>query len=467
MKLLSLTTTEPKQESITLLGKELSYTFQFETASFEGGAQITAFTYLSEGTDRPVLFITNGGPGSSSIWLHLGLFGPRRIHLENPIRPQTIPPYALEDNPHCLLDICDLVLIDPPGTGFSAAPDEEHAARFYSVDGDALAVSLFMETWTQAHDRTNVPLYFIGESYGTLRAPALADALMGGPFSGHQRQVSISLAGIVCLGTSFCTTANLLAKPPVEESVMNLPSCAATTAYYYPERFSSPAAAAQEAWDVAPAYLGMLFEGRNADSEAQRRMAEQLERLTNIPSSVLLSQQLTYTLDQYRNTIQPGKSAGAYDSRYLMDGPGVPGSTPFPGMMDIVSEDPAMGRYTPAFVGGMHLLRRELGLDTASVYRAIDFAVNSRWDWQCNRSPLGSLENAMRRNPSMRLFFGTGLYDLVTVAGNVRYTLAHSTLPSDRVTALEYESGHMPYLGEASAAKLEEDLRAFLLPFPK
>ena len=125
MQLISLTQTSPQKKSIVLRGKTVDYTAQFETAEYSGSAQITAFTYLMENGDpkRPVLFVTNGGPGSGVVWLHLGLFGPRRIHLEDPIRPQTVPPYRLEDNPHCPLDICDIVLMDPPGAGFSHEPD--------------------------------------------------------------------------------------------------------------------------------------------------------------------------------------------------------------------------------------------------------------------------------------------------------------------------------------------------------
>lgn len=462
MKLLSLDSTEPRNGAIRLHGREAAYVSRFETARFEGGAQITAFSYLADSGNRPVVFITNGGPGSSSVWLHLGLFGPRRIHLDDPVLPPTVPPYRLEDNPHCLLDCCDLVLMDPPGAGLSAEPDETTSAEFYSVDGDALAFALFIEKWLQVHGRTNSPLYFIGESYGTLRAPALCDALMGGPFSAQKRQVSISLSGVGCLGTAFTTSASMLQKPSIEESILNLPCCAATAAYFYPQRFASPAEAADEAWKYASVYLDALFRGRALPEDAQQEVAAQIEHFTNIPASVLRENRLRFTMEQFRNTVLPGKSVGAYDGRYTMDGPGVPGNSPYPGMTDPVAEDPAMGRYTPSFVGGMNLLREELGLPDG-IYKAINFDVNARWNYQSSRPPVGSLENAMRRNPSMRLFFGTGLYDLVTVAGSVRYTLANSGLPLDRVMAVEYESGHMPYLGEASARKLEEDLRRFLI----
>ena len=461
MKLLSLNSTVPRKGEICLHGQTVPYTSRFETGMFEGGGEITAVTYMSDGSDRPVVFVTNGGPGSSVIWLHLGLFGPRRIHMEDAVHPPAVPPYSLEENPHCLLDICDLVLMGPPGAGLSREPEESLKKDFYSVDGDALAFALFMEEWLSVHKKFNSPVYFMAESYGTVRGPALASALMGGPFSGSRRLLSISLAGIGFLGTAFSTTPSIPDKPPVEESVLNLLCCAATTAYHYPERFSSPAAAAEEAWAFAPEYLAALFKGNTLTETERSAIAEQLQRFTNIPSSALLSNGLRFSLEQYRNSLLPGLSAGLYDGRYTMHGPGVPGNVPFPGMTDTVAEDPAMGRYTPCFVGGMNLLREELGLPSGT-YKAINFEINGRWDYSSSRPPLGHLENAMRRNPSMRLFFGTGLYDLCTVPGNVRYTLACSRLPMERVTAVEYESGHMPYLGEESAQKLERDLREFL-----
>lgn len=463
MKLTAFTSSSPQERALSIHGQEIPYTAAFETASYADGAQITAFTYIAQnaGRDRPVLFITNGGPGSSVCWLHLGLFGPRRIHLDDPLHPQTVPPYKLEDNPHCLLDLCDLVLMDPPGAGFSARPDAETAAEFFSVDGDAQAFALFIEKWTEIHGRTNAPLYFACESYGTLRAPALADALFGGPFSKQQRLLSISLSGILFLGTAFTTAASMLQQPPVEESVRNLPCCAATTAYHYPDRFSSPEAAANEAWDYAPEYLSALFMGKSLPEEKRRETAARLERFTGIPAPALLASGLRYTMEQFRSSVLPGRQVGAYDGRYIMEGTGRPGNFPMPGMKDPIAEDPAMGMYTPAFIGGMNLLRQELELPEG-VYDAIDFAVNGQWNYSSSHSPLHSLENAMRRNRSMRLFFGTGLYDLVTVPGNVRYTLQNSDLPLDRVTMLEYASGHMPYLGENSAEKLEKDIRAFI-----
>ena len=144
-----------------------------------------------------------------------------------------------------------------------------------------------------------------------------------------------------------------------------------------------------------------------------------------------------------------------------MAGSAVPGSVPFPGMTDTIADDPAMGRYCPSFSGGMAELKKAFNLP-AKPYPLINLAVNSAWQYASSHPALGSLENAVRRSPDLKFFFGTGLYDLVTVAGNVRYTLAQSAIPMDRVTVREYRSGHMPYLGEETAAALASDIRAFI-----
>ena len=446
-------------------GAEVPFEAAFERARFAGGAEVTAVSYVATGgaarRGRPVAFVTNGGPGSSVCWLHLGFFGPWRVKIEDELRPPAQPPYALEANPHCLLDLCDLVMVDPAGCGFSAAPDEATAPEFHSVDGDAHAVALFIERWIDFHARPDAPVFFVGESYGTVRAAALADALTGGPFAPSARAVCIPLAGIAFLGTAFSTAGSMTEKPPVEEGALALSACAATCAYHRPGRLGTPAEAYGAAWDFAPAYLGALFRGRAMPEAERRAVAERLAVFTCLPADALLARGLRFTVDEVRGAVVPGSCAGAYDGRYLMEGPGNPGSFPFPGMVDPVAEDPAMGAYTPCFVGAMRELSVKLGLP-AGTYRAIDFEVNSRWDYSQRRGSLASLENALRRNRETRLLFASGIYDLVCVPGQVRYLVQNSTLPPERVRVAEYESGHMPYLGETGATALERDLRWLL-----
>lgn len=458
MKLLALTHQSLGFHEAHAHGIDIRYESAFERASFDGGAEITAISYVAEGDSRrPVVFVTNGGPGSSSAWMHLGLFGPRRVRIDDPINPPKVPPFELEDNPHLLLDLCDLVLIDPAGCGLSSAPDEASAPEFFSVDGDALSIALFMERWVDAHARWNAPLFFIGESYGTVRACALLDALAGGPSSAPRRAMGINLSGMAFLGTAFSSAPSALDAPPVEPFALSLSACAATSAYH---NGSNPRAAFEEAWNLTDTYVAALFRGRSLDPATCNDIAERLSPLLGIAAEKLVAGRLRLDVGEFRRHVVDGCEVGAYDSRYVMRGI-ARGGGPSQLAGDPVADDPAMGSYVPVFSAGERALREELGLP-AGTYRTIDFAVNGRWDYSCRRPPLASLENSCRRNPSMRILFSSGLYDLVCPPGAIRYLVQNSSLPDSQVTVREYESGHMPYLGKDSMRELEIDLRALI-----
>lgn len=438
-------------------GTDVRYEAGLERAGFEGGAEVTAVSYVAEGNPRrPVVFVTNGGPGSSSSWLHLGLFGPRRVRMDDPVHPPTVPPFELEDNPHLLLDLCDLVLVDPAGCGLSAGPDEATAPEFFSVDGDALAMALFMERWVDEHGRWDAPLFFVGESYGTVRACALLDALAGGPFSTPQRAMGINLSGVAFLGTAISSAPTAIDTPSVEPFALSMSACAATNAYH--SGAADPRAAFEEAWELTGAYVCALFRGRSLEPARRDELADRLSSLLGLDAGELVARRLRLDVNEFRRSVVDGHEVGAYDSRYVMRGTARGGNFPHPGFVDPVADDPAMGSYTPVFTAGMRALREELGLP-AGTYRTIDFAVNGRWDYTARHAPLASLENACRRNRHMRVLFASGLYDLVCPPGAVRYLVQGSSLPEDQVVVREYEAGHMPYLGEASARELERDLR--------
>ncbi len=162
-----------------------------------------SFSYLKEGPilpARPVMFVFNGGPGSSSLWLHVGAVGPERIVLDQEINPSNTPPFGLANNPYSPLDVADLVFIDPIGTGFSQAIGSGENQDFYGVDEDANSIAQFIELWLSRHHRWTAPKYLMGESYGSIRATVLTRALLGGPlYTGVMR--GITLHGVILLGT--------------------------------------------------------------------------------------------------------------------------------------------------------------------------------------------------------------------------------------------------------------------------
>lgn len=446
-----------QRETIRIHGRPIPFCFSYDCAELEDGGEITACSFVSEQVPgKPVLFITNGGPGSAAAWQNLGFFGPWRIHLNDVLNPDMVPPFSLEENPHCLLDTADVVLIDPPGTGCSRTGSR--LKEYESIDGDAEIIARFIEAWRRNHSALQSRIFLAGESYGTLRMPAVMDALMGGPFAITRELGGLAPAGIILLG-SVISTGAALSQPPVEECALRLMSDAAIHAYHSGKE---PKEAAEKAWAFVPRYLTSLFRGNSLEEPELRENAEILSGFTGIPSQLLAEQQLVFTPEDFSRFCVRGSVIGTYDGRFLMKGPAVSGSFPFPGNTDPVAEDPAMGRYSPAFSAGMNLLREHYGLPKNQPYHMIRFDLNAAWDYASRHTPLGSLENGARRNPSLKIFFGTGLFDLCTPAGNVRYTAAHCRINPEQIILKEYESGHMPYLGEASAAQLEKDLREFL-----
>lgn len=417
-------------------------------------------TDTPDAAQRPVIFAYNGGPGSSSVWLHMGFFGPRRVKSNDPISPNPTPPFELEDNPHCLLDACDIVIIDPIGTGFGVVSEGDGPSEFLSAEGDALSIALFMEYWLDQNKRWNSPKYIAGESYGTLRSCYLSGTLFGGPMYAGRRLMGINIDGFIMIGTAFGTGA-FPPVPSVEPLVIQLASLAAT--HYYHAGLTSPSIEqfVEEAHRFAYRdYVQALFAGRMLSDSERTSLHRRLHDLTGIPGEVWQQHQLRLPASVFASLYSPGEKLGMYDSRFKMPHlSGLPASA-----YDPVADDGAMGQYSPGYVAALQmLLRDEMGVELARPYRAIDFALNQRWQYTSSRTPLESLQTAMHRNSELRLFFATGYYDLVTPIGNVRHLMQHSDLPADRVIVKEYASGHMPYVGEESARKFADDLRRFIM----
>ncbi|MCW5760655.1 MAG: hypothetical protein KIS90_12880, partial [Phenylobacterium sp.] len=177
------------QRTIAVKGQKVAYTsiagetYLYNRAGDPIGS-LFSFTYLRDGPRdprRPVMFVFNGGPGSSSLWLHMGVMGPRRVVLDREVNPSNTPPFGVADNPYSVLDVADLVFIDPVGTGWSRVVGKGSTADFWGVDEDADTVAQFIELWLTEHGRWGSPKFVMGESYGSIRAAVLPRALMGGP----------------------------------------------------------------------------------------------------------------------------------------------------------------------------------------------------------------------------------------------------------------------------------------------
>ena len=440
-----------------------------ETLLMDDGGQPTASlvttSYLRSGaagdTARPVLFVFNGGPGSAGLWLQMGLVGPRRVDFDDPVNPPTAPPFRLVDNAESLLDVADVVIFDPPGTGFSRLLETGKPEDFYGVQQDAGVTARFVRDWIRRHGRWNAPRFLMGESYGTIRAAVVSKLLAGGPF-GSGSMDGLTLNGVILLGQAMDRGASGFG--PAND----LPSFAATAWYHGAVdragvSLEAHVAAAQHF--AASEYLEALYAGRRLSAERRAAVAGRIAALTGLPADFVLENDLRVSADVFSKHLlaADGRQVGKYDARFVLP-LAASGNDP-------VADDPAMGQYVPAFVAALNLhLREELAVTLDRPYRAIEFRkVNARWDYGSGPgvfSPsnhAADLAVAMRRNPALRLFVGTGWYDLVTTVGDAEYTMAQNEFPPERVTLKTYESGHMPYLGEESRRRLSADLRAFIV----
>lgn len=432
-------------------------------------ATLFSFSYIRDDvkdrTSRPVLFVWNGGPGSASLWEHLGVFGPKRVALADAVHPPTTGPFRLEDNPDALLDVADVVLIDPPGTGFSRLLPGGDPKSFYGVEQDGRAMVEFIDDWLRQHDRLNSPHFLIGESYGTTRAMVVARMLMGGPFSAVGKLVAIPVDGVVLMGGGVANDATGESSGDLAY-VEALPTMAAI-AWYHGRIDRAGRTLEQvmaEAEAFAPDYLKALYAGDRLPAAEADTVAARLSALTGLSAAYVRQHDLRVGMGAFRSELlrDKGLVVGAYDGRYTLP------AGADPGPLDPVGDDPAMGQYSPAFIGAFDAyLRDDLGVRLPEAYDAIDFKVNGRWDYAS--SPPGGpttraqdMAAAMRRNPKLQLMMVGGAYDAVVHAGAIAYSVAHAGLPLDRVTVKTYDSGHMAYLGHASEAALARDLRAFI-----
>lgn len=450
-------------------GERLRYTAMVEESfvtndAGERTASLVSTSYLRRGVPdgavRPVLFAFNGGPGSAGLWMQMGLLGPRRVDFDDAVNPPTVPPFRLTDNAESLLDVADVVIFDPPGTGFSRVLPAGDPKDFFGVKQDAELTVNFVRDWVQRHDRWNAPRFLVGESYGTIRAAVVARLLAGGPF-GTGSMDALTLNGVILLGQAMGGDAG------EARYANNLVSQAATAWYHGKvdrERHDLESWVAEARAFAAGEYIRALYAGTRLPDAERQRIAARLAELTGLDIAVVRDNDLRVSNGAFADALlaDRGLQVGKYDARFVLP---LEASGDDP-----VADDPAMGQYVPGFVAALNMhLRDELGVAIDQPYLPIEFRkVNFRWDYgngpgvPSDADHATDLAVAMRRNPMMRLFIGTGYYDLVTTAGAAEYMVAHTAFPAERVTVRHYASGHMPYLGDTSRQRLAADLRQFV-----
>lgn len=419
----------------------------------------TAYSLDSE-TDpaaRPLIFVFNGGPGSASIWLHMGALGPKRVDMgvEGFMPP---PPFKLIDNAHTWLDLGDLVFIDPVGTGYSRAADPADNEKYWGLEADLEAVGEFIRLYLSRKQRWTSPLYLAGESYGTTRAAGLA---------GHLIDRGIAFNGVVLISTVMNFQTLRFTKANDLPYALYLPSFCATA--YYHGKLADELQARElrellhEVADWAEAdYTVALGKGDRLTNGESQAIAERLSRYTGLSRRFILGADLRVNIMSFcKELLRDDKRAvGRLDSRFIGIMASAEGMT--------FDFDPSMNAIVPPYTAVYNqYIRQELGYETDLNYEILSFKVNENWKYQGGQFPDTSegLRAAFAKNPFMRVLVAQGYYDLATPFQAAYYSLAHMGLDRalrDNVTIAEYDAGHMMYLHEPSLAKLKADAAAFI-----
>lgn len=422
------------------------------------------FTYsyfrsdVKDASARPVIFFFNGGPGSGSLWLHVGLFGPWRIRYDDPdaVNTPSLPPYRVENNELCLIDIADLVFIDPVGTGWGRLLDKDAGERFFGMDNDADCFNTLIQIWLSKHNRWQSPKYLLGESYGTNRAALLAESLTGssqGEFS------CVSLNGLVLLGNAIGTDDEILGFHSVEDAALALPSMAATN-WYHNKLGGTLTDFVKKAYDFCEGeYITALFKGDSLPADQRDAIADKVAYFSGLKKEIVLEHNLRPKKWEYLKLVlkDRGLEVGVYDSRFTL-----PLNEDY-SMDNMVRDDAAIIQYTPSFMAAISgHFRNELNITHNRKYYAISVEVGEKWKRESKRSCAKALAASMRRNPDLVVLFSSGIYDIQCQMGQARYLSTQIGLDQKRVKLSEYPSGHMAYLGEDAAKQFADDVRAMV-----
>lgn len=453
-----------KQASVTIDGKKIDYrvtaaTLTLKTEKDKERADIFHVTYQRIGLDkrhaRPVLFAFNGGPGSSAVWLHLGALGPRIVPTTPDGTATLPPPVTVQENPHSILDVADIVFIDPVSTGFSRVKGDTQTSEFHSVRGDISSVGDFIRRWTSENDRWASPKFLLGESYGGIRATGLADHL--------QKEHGMTLNGVILLSSliDFRTLRSNTADD-LSHSIF-LPAMTATS-HFHQKITGDRDTLVKEAQHFAfGTYAQALLKGAAISAEEKASIAAQLAKFTGLPAALFIETNLRLSPSRYRKELlrDQRKVLGRFDARIAW-----PATAP---AENYAGYDPSYSVALGAFSTAMNdYLSRDLGWTGHQAYRILTRKVRP-WDWGSQNSILNmtrQLESAMIDNPRLKILVMCGHTDLATPPANMQYSISHLfSIPEERRQAIQftwYEAGHMFYLNQPDLEKMRKDLVDFL-----
>ena len=452
----------------TFNGKKVAYTATVDetvvpNAQGRPSARLVSVAYTADGANaatRPVIFVSNGGPISPSIFLHMIGMGPRVLSIPEDLKADTSQ-FKLVDNPNAVLDVADLVFFDPASTGWSRVLDGVKVEEYYTTDADAQQLAAFVDRWTRENGRTASPKYLLGESYATIRVPEAARQLA-------RLAEPILLDGVFLMGQA-ANQLEVNTRPyNIIAPAIGLPSIAATA--WYHNKVSRNGLTVYQWMDSARAfsaneYINALFKGVGSiDDATKNRIAARLQTLTGIPSAYYLANNLRITRPIFQQELfkADAMKLGSDDARYI--GP-------------VRGPEPDAGPSSAAPKAFETYARNELKVTRTDEFRTRQFPPSTAgqggrggggggWSYAPGASPFNdfaytsSVTEVMNKNPKFRVYVGSGIYDMKTTTGAADYLVAQSGWPKDRVRISYYEGGHMAYTNPAALKQFNADVRA-------
>src|SRR5580658_3228485 len=424
---------------------------------------VAYFKTGAKAEDRPITFFYNGGPGSSTVWLHMGSLGPKHVVTSGDTHLPAAP-YTMVDNPNSLLDVSDLVFIDAPGTGFGQLMGSNPDKAFWGIDGDANAYARFIQRFISKYGRWNSSKFLFGESYGTTRSAVLADLL--------ENKFTIDINGVVLLSQIFNFTTDI--DQPTNNPGVDLPyelglPTFAATAWYHKKLQNQPAALEPflkevEEFAMGP-YSHALALGTDVSAEEKQQVAEKLHEYIGLPVDYLLKANLRVTGPEFEKNLQDSDdlTTGRLDTRF--SGPN----------LDPLSEgaeyDPQSSAISSAYVALFNqYVRHDLKYGDGQTYQPLLYTANGAWSWAHNGNALSvnvssDLAEAMKTNPRLKVLVNGGYYDLATPFFAAQYEEKHLPIPQSltkNISYAWYESGHMVYVRDECVKQLHDNVAAFI-----
>jgi carboxypeptidase C (cathepsin A) len=446
----------------TFNGRQLRYTATVEAIDVPGptgkaAARLVSFAYTADdlpAASRPVMFVFNGGPITASLWLHIGVMGPKRVAVPDDLtaNPDT---YRLVNNVYSPLDVADLVFIDPASTGYSRALPGTAPESYFSVVADAQQVTAFINAWLTQHGRLSSRAYLLGESYGTIRAAEVAAQLAELPHP-------ILLQGVVLMGQAINIIEYRQRPQNIVSFAVSLPTLAALAWYHQKvdRKGESLEQFVNDAWRFAETdYLAALFKGSELDPAERDRIAKRLEEFSGIPASYYREHELRISKEQFRGELlkDRGLLLGRNDGRYVA-----------PIGKKGLADDPSSVIMAPFQRLFSDYIRDDLKVERTEPYIPMATGDNlDGWKWG-GSGPFADwpysdrLLKVMRANPHFHVLIGNGYHDTQTTVGAAEYAVRQAGWPEGRATLSYYEGGHMAYTVERSAKQFTDDIRTLI-----